>query len=113
MPGRRLEELLEVVSFSRADGRAISTAECPVTQYLGTSETVRADEVVLSVPDRRSVRALVYASADRFDDGAVRSVVVTVQDLAPLGKIERRRLIRPRCASSAASSSSSPATYGA
>ncbi len=91
MPGRRPEELLEVVSFSRADGHEISLAEFPIAQYLGTGETVRAEEVVLSVPDGRSVRMLINATPIHAEDGTVASVVVTMQDLAPLDEIERLR----------------------
>ena len=91
IPGRRSEELLEVISFSRADGRAISLAEFPITQYLGAGETVRAEEVVLSVPDGRSVRMLINATPIHAEDGTVASVVVTMQDLAPLDEIERLR----------------------
>ncbi len=91
MPGRGPEELLEVVSFSRADGRAVSLAEFPIAQFLGTGETVRAEEVVLSVPDGRSVRMLINATPIHAEDGTVASVVVTMQDLAPLDEIERLR----------------------
>ena len=91
MPGRRPEELLEVISFSRADGCEISLAEFPIAQYLGTGETVRAEEVVLSVPDGRSVRMLINATPIHAEDGTVASMVVTMQDLAPLDEIERLR----------------------
>ncbi len=91
MPGRQPEELLEVISFSRADGREISLGEFPLAQYLCTGETVRAEEVVLSVPDGRSVRTLINATPIPGEDGAVASVVVTMQDLAPLDEIERMR----------------------
>ncbi len=91
MPGRPPEELLEVVSFSRADGREVSLAEFPIAQYLGIGETIRAEEVVLSVPDGRSVRMLINATPIHAEDGAVASVVVTMQDLAPLDEIERMR----------------------
>ncbi|MDE0240308.1 MAG: response regulator [bacterium] len=91
MPGRPLEELLGVVSFSRADGREISLAEFPIARYLGTGEMVRAEEVVLSVPDGRSVRMLINATPIHAEDGTVASVVVAIQDLAPLDEIERQR----------------------
>ena len=86
MPGRPLEQLLEMVSFRRADGR-----EFPIAQHLGSGETVRGEEVVLSVPDGRSVRTLINAAPIRAEGDAVGSVVVTVQDLAPLDEIERLR----------------------
>ena len=91
MPGRRPEELLEVLSFSRADGRAVSLAEFPIAQYLGIGETVRAEEVTLSVPDGRSVRMLINSTPIHAEDGTVASVVVTMQDLASLDEIERLR----------------------
>ena len=90
-PGHPLEQLLEVVSFRRADGREISLSEFPIAQQLGTSETVRAEEVVLSLPDGRSVRTLINATPIHAADGGVESVVVTMQDLAPLDEIERMR----------------------
>ena len=85
------EQLLEVITFSRADGRESSLAEFPIAQYLGTGETVRAEEVALSVPDGRSVRTLINATPIPAEDGCVASVVVTMQDLAPLDEIERMR----------------------
>ena len=91
MPGRPTEQLLEVISFRRADGREVSLSELSVTEQLGTGETLRAEEVTLSVPDGRSVRTLVNAAPVRGEDGAVASVVVTVQDLAPLDEVERLR----------------------
>ncbi len=89
--GRPAEELLEVASFRRADGREVSLSEFPIAQQLGTGETVRAEEVVLSVPDGRSVRTLINATPIPADGGGIGSVVVTMQDLAPLEALERQR----------------------
>ena len=91
-PGRPTEQLLENVSFRRADGREVSLGEFPLAQLLGTGETVRAEEVVLAVPDGRSLRTLINATPIRGEGGAIRSVVVTMQDLAPLDEIERMRI---------------------
>ena len=91
MPGRPLEQLLEVISFRRADGREVSLGEFPITEHLSTGETLRAEEVELSVPGGRSVRTLINATPIRAEEGAVRSVVVTMQDLAPLDETERMR----------------------
>ena len=44
---------------------------------------------MLSVPDGRGVRILVNATATRSADGAVESVVATMQDLTPLNELER------------------------
>ena len=89
--GRPLEELAEVVTCRRADGRDIAFAEFPLAQQLTSGETVRAEEMVLSVADGRSVRTLVNSTPIRSEDGAVASVVTTMQDLAPLDELERLR----------------------
>ena len=52
---------------------------------------MRAEEITLSVPDGRSVTSLVNATPVRSADGALDSIVVTLQDLAPLEEIERMR----------------------
>ncbi len=90
-PGRRPEELLEVVTYRRGDGREIALDEFPLAQKLSGAEVVRAEEIVLSVPDGRSVATLVNATPIRSSGGAVESVVVTMQDLAPLEELERVR----------------------
>ena len=86
-----IEQLLEVVICRRGDGREIRFDELPLTDELRNAETVRAEEIELSVPDGRSVTTLVNATPIRSADGAVESVVVTLQDLAPLEELERLR----------------------
>ena len=89
--GHPLEELLEVVTCRRADGREIALAEFPLAGQLSSGETVRAEEMVLSVPDGRSGRTLVNATPIQSEDCEVESMVVTMQDLAPFDELERRR----------------------
>ena len=91
MPGRSPEELLEVVTCQRADGHEVSLAEFPLAQQLSSAETVRAEEIEISVPDGRRVNTLINATPIRSADGEVESVVVTMQDLAPLEDLERMR----------------------
>ena len=91
MPGKALEELLDVVTCRRGDGREVPLAEFPMARQLSSAETVRAEEITLSVPDGRSVTTLVNATPIRSADGAVESMVVTLQDLAPLEELERQR----------------------
>ena len=91
MPGQPPEQLLGVLSFRRADGREVSLSEFPIAQQLNSCETLRAEEVVLSVPDGRSVRTLINATPIPTEGDAIGSVVVTFQDLAPLDEIERLR----------------------
>ena len=92
-PDGSAEQLLEVLTFRRADGREVSLEEFPLAQGLSTGETVRAEEMVLRVPDGRSVTTLINATSIRSQEGEgeVESVVVTLQDLTPLEELERLR----------------------
>ncbi len=90
-PGSAPEQLLELISCRRADGREVSLAEIPIARQLRNGETVRSEEMVLSVPDGRSVRTLVNVTPILAEGDGVRSTVVTMQDLAPLDEIERMR----------------------
>ena len=85
------EDLLELMTCRRADGREISLAELPLAEQFSIPETVRAEEIVFSVPDGRSVETLVNATPIFDRDGTVVSMVVTMQDLAPLQELERLR----------------------
>ena len=91
LPGHTPEQLLKVLTCRRADGREVSLAEFPLALQLSSAETVRAEEIVLSVPDGRHITTLVNATPIHSADGAVASVVVTMQDLAPLEELERLR----------------------
>jgi len=91
MPGRPVEELLELITCRRADGREIALGEFPLAQVLSTGETVRLEEIVMEVPDGRSVKTLINATPIRSQEGAVESVVVTMQDMTPLEELERLR----------------------
>ena len=90
-PEQRLEDLLEVVTFRRADGRVVSLREFPMAGLLSIGETVRAEEIVLRAPDGRSVTVLLNATPIRSGEGIVESVVVTMQDLADVAELERLR----------------------
>ena len=91
MPDGSAEELLDMLTFRRADGREVSLEEFPLAQALSTGETVRAEEIVLQAPDGRSVTTLVNATPIRSEEGEVVSVVVTLQDMTPLEEMERLR----------------------
>ena len=91
MPGRSLEQLLELVTFRRADGREIALEEFPLARALHSGETVRFEEIVLQVADGRSVKALINATPIFTEEGEVESYVVTLQDMAPLEELERLR----------------------
>ena len=89
--GSSIEELLEVITYRRADGEERALSEFALTRELSSAETVRAEEIVLSVPDGRSVTTLVNATPIHSSDGTLQSVVVTMQDLAPLQEVDRVR----------------------
>ena len=91
MPDRSLEQLLEVVTCRRGDGREVALSEFPVAQQLSNAETVRAEEMTLTVPDGRSVTTLVNVTPIRAADGVVEAAVVTLQDLTVLEELERQR----------------------
>ena len=90
-PDGTAEQLLEVLTFRRADGREVSLVEFPLAQGLRTGETVRAEEIVLQSPDGRSVTTLVNATPIFLEEGEVESVVVTIQDMTPMEELERLR----------------------
>ena len=90
-PGQKPEQLLEIITWRHADGREFSMEEFPMSQVVSNATTVRAEEIVIEVPDGRSVTMLVNATPIRSEDGAVESMVVTMQDLAPLEELERAR----------------------
>ena len=84
-PDGTAEDLLEVLTSRLPDGREVTLDE------LKRAETLRATEVELSVPDGRSLRMLVNATPIRSPESEVESVVITMQDLAPLEELERLR----------------------
>ena len=90
-PGQAPEDLLTVVTFKRADGREVSLREFPMAEILTAAERVRAEEIVLEVPDGRSVTALINVTPILSDEGTVESVVVTLQDMADVEEQERLR----------------------
>ena len=89
--GSPLEELLEGLTCRFSDGREIALAEFPMKRVISGAATVRAEEVVLSVPDGRRITLLVNATPIHSADGTAVSMVVTLQDLAPLEELERLR----------------------
>ena len=85
------EDLLRILTFRRGDGREVALQELPMARALSAGETVRAEEIVMQVPDGRSVTTLVNATPIPSEEGDVVSYVVTLQDLTPLEEQERLR----------------------
>ena len=91
-PDQPVEQIMDVLSIRRMDGREISLEEFPLAHRLSTYTALRAEEVVLKAPDGRSVTVLVNATAIYSEDGnEMESVVVTLQDMTPLEDLERLR----------------------
>ena len=90
-PEQTPETLLDVLTFRRADGREISLRDLPMAELFSAGETVQAEEIVLKVPDGRSVTVLLNATPIHSDDGTVESMLVTLQDMAALEELERLR----------------------
>ena len=90
-PGQGPEELLQVMTIQRADGRKISPEDATLAQALSSGETVRAEEIVINVPDGRAITTLMNATPIRSADGELDSVMVTLQDLTALEELDRLR----------------------
>ena len=90
-PGRSQAELLSVLTFRRPDGREIPLADLPTQRALRNGETVRAEEIIIQLPDGQAITTVVNAAPIFSEAGAVVSVVATVQDMTPLEDLERLR----------------------
>ena len=90
-PGQSVEDLLDVVTFRRADGREVSLREFPVAEALRSGETLHAEEVVVGVSDGRSITVLLNSTPIVSDEGVVESMVVAMQDMAAVEETERMR----------------------
>ena len=76
-PDQSAEDLLEVLTFRRADGREVSLRELSLAQALSSGETIRAEEIVIQVPDGRSITTIINATPIPTEDGLVETMVVT------------------------------------
>ena len=89
--GQPAEHLLQCITSRLGDGREVSLPELPLTEALSRAETLRREEMELSVSDGRRVKVLVNCTPITRGDGRIVSVVVTMQDLAALEEMERLR----------------------
>ncbi len=89
--GHTSEQVLDVLTWQRADGGEVDLSELPLAGELSNAETLRGEQIVISVPDGRRVTMLVNTTPVRAADGTVASVIVTMQDLAPIQELERLR----------------------
>ena len=85
------EQILDVLTFVRGDGREVSLKEFSMVELLSRGETIRAEEITFRVPDGRSVTTLLNATPIRSEVGEITSFVVTMQDMTPMQELERMR----------------------
>ena len=90
-PGRTLADILSVLSFQRPNGREVALVELPTERVIRNGETVRAEELVIQLPDGQAVTTLVNAAPIFSEEGEVVSVVATIQDMTSLEELERLR----------------------
>ena len=91
-PDQAPEDIIETLTVRRGDGREVSFRESPLAPVLSTGETVRAEEIVIQVPDGRSLTILVNSTPVASEDSQVETVVITMQDMTPLEELERQRV---------------------
>ncbi len=91
-PGQRADDLLKVLTVTRADGREFSLDQLSTAEALSMPETVRSEEIALRAPNGRTVTTLTNATPICAESGDVESIVVTLQDLEPLQELERQRV---------------------
>ena len=90
--GRPEEEVVQVATCRCSDGSEVVLSEFALPQVLAGLQPLRAEEVVTSVPDGRSFTALVNVTPIATLGGdEVKTVVVTLQDMAPFQELERLR----------------------
>ena len=89
--GLTTKKLLEIVTIRRADGSEISLSEFPLDYILKSAIPVRAEEVVVQVPDGPSITTMINITPVRAEDDTIESVLVILQDLEPLEELERMR----------------------
>ena len=88
--GRSRDELLSALSFRRPDGQEIPPDELPTARAIRSGQSVRAEEMVIGLPDGQMVHTIVNATPV-FSEGEIVSVIVTLQDMTPLERLERLR----------------------
>ena len=88
---RSFEQLCAMMTFQRIDGQEIPRDELPLERSIRAGETVRAEQVIICLPNGQRVSTLVNSTPIHSSDGQVDSAVVTIQDTTPLEELERLR----------------------
>ena len=85
------EDLLQILTIRRADGSEFSLEDLSLAQAISAGETVRAEEMIIGVPDGRSIAVLLNATPILSHSGEIETFVVTLQDMTPVQERERLR----------------------
>ena len=86
------ERIMEVLSIRRMDGREVRLEETSLAQMVSSGGTIRAEEVVLQLPEDKPMTVLVNATPIYSAVGSeMESVIVTLQDMTPIEDLERLR----------------------
>ena len=85
------EQLCSMMTFRRIDGQEIPHDELPLERSIRKGETVRAEEVVIHLPNGERVSTLINTTPIHSEGGEIVSVVATIQDITPLEDLERLR----------------------
>ena len=90
-PGSSLVQYHQAAIYRRVDGQKYEETERPLARALGRGEVVRAEEILLTAPDGRTVTILVNATPIYSDEGDITAAVAVLQDMTPLEEMERLR----------------------
>ncbi len=90
-PDQTPEEMLEALSYRRLDGREFTLNQSSLVEMLNSGNAIRAEEIAVRAPDGRRVNTIINVAPIRTPEGQMASVVVTMQDLAPITEANRQR----------------------
>ena len=85
------QENLPRMSFWRYDGREIPLADLPMNRVYQFGETLRAEELVMQMPEGQPVPILLNGAPIYSEQGDITAAMFTVQDMTSLVDLERVR----------------------
>ncbi len=90
-PGSSLVQYHQTAIYRRVDGKKYEESERPLARSLDCGEVVRAEEILLTAPDGRTVTILVNATPIYSNEGDITAAAAVLQDMTPLEEMERLR----------------------
>lgn len=91
IPDEELDNLYSYVRTTRTDGREIPFTDHPGTRALLTGEAVKAEEIVIHLPNGNSFTTLVSCVPFFSESGEITSLLSVMQDMTPLEEMEQKR----------------------